>query len=266
MIEASTLLSFFGLPPAPPSIRALNQLIDAYICKVPWESVLRIVKRAATPDTARCPRWPDEFWQDTFQFGGGGTCFESNYAFFQLLQSLGYRGYLTVNDMGEQRACHAASVILLDGRRYLVDVSIPLLCALPLDPVRITRRATWLHTYTVQPAGPQRFQILRSRHPKPNIYTLLDTPLTDAAYRQVLTQDYGPQGLFLDRVIIVKIIAGRLWRFSSQDQPYRIESFGRDGRQEIPIPPGQAAHRVAECFGMNAGKIAAAFGALKLSV
>ncbi len=255
MIDTAEILKFLECPSSKPGVRHLNCLINAYVRKVPWESVSRIAKRASTSDSSQCPRWPDEFWQDAFNAGGGGTCFESNYAFFQLLQELGYHGYLTVNDMGEQWACHAAIIIHLDGRKVLVDVAIPILVTLPIDPARITRRTTWLHTYTVRPDGLNRYQIMRSRHPKPNIYTLRDTPVRDADYRQIIEQDYGAKGLFLDRVIIVKVIGDRLWRFSSVDAPYRLESFGKEGKQEIPLSPDEISSVLAERFQMDQDKI-----------
>ncbi len=264
MIETAEILKFLECPPSKPGIRHLNRLINAYVRKVPWESVFRIVKRASTPDRSQCPRWPDEFWQDAFYAGGGGTCFESNYAFFHLLQELGYRGYLTVNDMGEQRACHAAIVIHLDGRKVLVDVAIPIIVTLLIDPARITRRSTWLHTYTARPDGLNRYQILRSRHPKPNIYTLHDTPVSDADYCQILEQDYGEKGLFLNWVIIVKVIGDRLWRFSSTDLPYRLESLGQEGKQEISLSSDQVFSVLAERFRMDQAKIETAMQSLCL--
>jgi N-acetyltransferase len=258
MYTATDILAFLECPPASPEIRSLNRLVEAYVHKVPWESVFRIAKCASTPETAQRPRWPDEFWQDAIQSGGGGTCFESNYAFYWLLQQLGYTGYLTVNDMGEQRGCHAAIILQLDGRKYLADVGIPLLVALPIEPARETRRATWLHTYTLRPDGVDRYQVLRSRHPKPNIYTLLDSSVGEPAYRRVVEQDYGETGLFLDQVILVKIIGDRLWRFSSKDLPYRIEWFSGVDRGEVPIPPGGAAKMLAKSFRVDQGRIEAA--------
>jgi hypothetical protein len=258
MYTPDEILAYLQCPPEPPGIRPLNRLIRAYIRGVPWESVFRIAKSASTPDVTQRPRWPDEFWQDVIQSGGGGTCFETNYAFYWLLQRLGYTGYLTVNDMGEQRACHAAIILHLHARKYLVDVGIPLLVALPVDPAGVTQRATWLHTYTIHPEGVDRYQVLRSRHPKPNIYTLLDTPVSEPAYRWVVEQDYGETGLFLDQVILVKIIGDRLWRFSTKDLPYRIEWFSQVDRGEVQIQPDQAAKTLAERFQMDEGKIEAA--------
>lgn len=261
MLDTGEVLRYLECSAGPLGIRHLNRLIRSYVRKVPWESVTRIVQHASL-EPALCPRWPEAFWHDAIRHGTGGTCFESNYAFSQLLQQLGYTGYLTINDMGTQRGCHSAILLHLDRRKLLVDIAIPLLVTLQIDPTRITRRSTWLHSYTVQPDGADRYQILRSRHPKRNIYTLLDTPVPEAGYRQVVARDYEQTGLFLDRVIIVKIIGERLWRFSSADQPFRLESFGQHDRQEIEVPSEHAAAILSEHFGMPEERIAAALQAV----
>lgn len=258
MFDEAEVLKFLEVAAGQPDTGLLDRLIRAYVRKVPWESAFRIAKRAMTSDLSLCPRWPGEFWRDAMVSGGGGTCFESNYAFFHLLQKLGYSGYLTVNDMGEQRGCHSAIILSLGGQKVLVDVGIPLQAALNIDPGGAARRKTWLHTYTIRPDGAGRYQVLRSNHPKPNIYTLLDTPVAEAAYRQVVGQDYGEAGLFLDRVILVKVIGERLWRFNSAETPYRLESFTRYDRQELPISPGEETKRLAERFHMDEGKLGTA--------
>jgi hypothetical protein len=266
MVDETYILKFLQCPRGFPGMRQLNHLIKAYIRKVPWESVFRMVKRASTSNLSQCPRWPDEFWHDVINLGGGGTCFESNYAFFQLLKKIGYSGYLTINDIGGQRGCHSAIIIELNGRKVLIDVAIPLLVSLPIDPMRITKRTTWLHTYTVHPDGENRYQIQRSRHPKPNIYTLIDKPVNDEIYRSIIEEDYGEKGLYLNRVVLIKVINERLWRFSSSDIPYRLESFGRDGKQEIPICPAQAPKVLAERFEMDECKIETAMRLVNLGL
>jgi arylamine N-acetyltransferase len=112
----SQILSYLGCRREKPTVRYLNRLIQAYIRRVPWESVSRIVKRHTTPKTELCPRWPAEFWQEALKYGTGGTCFENNLAFFTLLSNLGFDGYLTINDM-EQPDCHMASIIKVNGKK-----------------------------------------------------------------------------------------------------------------------------------------------------
>lgn len=257
------VLAYLNVPTVRPGLRALNGLIAAYVQKVPWESVFRIAKRQRTPQLTDRPRWPEEFWSDAIQHGGGGTCFESNYAFLALLHSLGYEGYLTINNMGSTVSCHTAIVLFLDGQKRLVDVGIPLHTSLRIRADQTTRTPSYFHTYTVRPRQPGYYEIERNHHPKRNIYTLFDQPVADQAYRAALTQDYGDCGLFLDRVIINKVIDGKIWRFSSSDRPLQLEAFDPNGKTEILLPEPLLARRLAGYFGMERTVIEAALDGIK---
>lgn len=255
------VLAHLGVLPAPPTRALLNNLIEAYTRTVPWESAFRIAKRARTDKTEDCPRWSEEFWGDAMEHGGGGTCFESNYAFFRLLLALGYDGYLTINNMGTKIGCHTAIVLHLEGGQWLADVGLPLFVPIPLDGERPTTRACPLTTYSVTPDGEGRFTIERSPHPAPYCFTLIDRAIEDADYRAATTADYGPGGLFLNRVIVNKVINGQIWRFNSAEPPLHLEAF-RDGeRTDHPIT-GDAADVVGRHFGMEVETVRAALVAV----
>jgi arylamine N-acetyltransferase len=259
---ANRVLEFLGCEREKPSVQYLNRLVKAYIHKVPWESVTRIIKRYTTSKTALCPRWPEEFWQEALQYGTGGTCFENNLAFFTLLNHLGFDGYLTINDM-ENPACHTASIVMLKQQKYLVDVAIPIHCTLPIQADQITRRSTSFHHYTTRYTGNFRYSIERSHHPKRKIFTLVDIPVPLEIYRAAVQNDYKETGYFLDRVIIVKIIEDRLWRFSSTDSPFKLEGFDKTSRQEIILAPDRLARSLAERFGMDEDKIVSALSYMR---
>ncbi|MGE5248659.1 MAG: arylamine N-acetyltransferase, partial [Bacteroidota bacterium] len=218
---------YMGMTVQAPTLRHLNRLIHAHTRTVPWESISRILKRHSTSRTSDCPRWPEEFWQDAMTWGTGGTCFESSLAFYTLLRSLGYEAYLTVNDMGTSRACHAAIVALLAGRKYLVDVTMPLYDAIPIESDRVSRRRSFFHDYIVHPQGGNRYRITRSHHPRREAFTLIDIPVPESEYRRIVAADYAETGLFLKSVVIVRIVGDKVWRFFSDLQPYRLESFNR---------------------------------------
>jgi hypothetical protein len=266
VIPTANILAYLGVDAGPPALHLLDSLLDAYARRVPWESASRIVKRSIAASSDDCPRWPDEFWQDAVRYHTGGTCFESNYAFFTLLKNLGFDGYLTINDMGATVGCHTAIVILLDGTRYLVDAGMPLYAAIPLD-YRATQRETRLHTYTATPQGQHRYSIDRDRHPRPNCFTLVDVPVSEAAYRAALTADYEAGGLFLDRVIINRVIEGRPWRFASDSLPYQMEAFHADGKTYYYVGDDleQAAIKVAAHFEINADIFLRAMQAVAVS-
>ena len=244
------VLAQLQVAPAAPTVALLENLIAAYIRKVPWESAFRIAKRARTAQTADCPRWPLEFWQDNIQKGGGGTCFESNYAFYSLLLALGYDGYLTINNMGDSIGCHTAIVLHLDGQKWLADVGIPLYAPLLINAQETTTRATPFLNFAVRPNGRNHYQIERWPHPARNVFTLIDNPVTDTVYRAATTADYDTDGLFLDKVIINKIVDEAPWRFNSSEQPWRLNHF-MDGVRTDREWEGDTATAVATHFYMD---------------
>jgi hypothetical protein len=208
-----------------------------------------------------CPRWPSIFWRDAIDRGGGGTCFESNYAFFSLLRRLNFEGYLTINDMQNTTGCHTAIVLWIEGEKWLADVGLPLFVSLPVDEATVTCRESFAHRYQVVPAEPRRYRILRDRHLKPDCFTLVDEPVGDLAYRQATTRDYEPTGYFLDRVIITKVVNGVPWRFNGAEEPLHMESFVDGKRKDHPLQ-GDVVDHLARHFAMDPVALENAFTAL----
>lgn len=260
------VLTYLDVRAGPANRATLAALVAAYVRRVPWESAFRIARKhsgAGGAGGAVEARRPAEFWADAMERGGGGTCFESNYAFFALLQALGYGGYLTVNDMGETVGCHTAIVVVLDATRYLADVGLPLHCPLPLDPTHTTRSRGPYHTYSARPDGAGRYIIERTRHPRRYAFTLRDTPIADADYFAASSADYGERGLFLDRVIVTRVVGDRVVRFNSGERPYRLEAFTKTGqREEVALETAALAATLGDHFAMDAGVIDRALVAL----
>jgi arylamine N-acetyltransferase len=248
-----------------PSLALLDELVTAYTRRVPWESASRIAKKANVqahggPEGDRSyARWPEEFWRSALDLGTGGTCFESNYAFLALLKMLGFDGYLTVNNMESSIGCHAALVFKIDGAPWLADVGLPLYAPLPLDPDRATVRRSVFHNYSVLPSGPGVYQIERDQHPRPYCFTLIDEAIPEVTYRQVVAKDYGPQGLFLDRVIISKVIEGQVCRFNGGERPFKLERFRRGyaGDQQLA---GDLSGTLARVFNVDRRLLRQALG------
>lgn len=253
-----SILDYLECPAKSPTIRYLNRLIQAYLHKVPWESVSRIMKRHSSPDPLDCPRWPVEFWQDAMRHGFGGTCYESSLAFYHLLIALGYQGYLTVNDMGESRGCHAAIIVLLNGHKYLVDITIPVHTAVRIDPQKVVRRKTAFHDYIIRPVQKNKYEIERSHHPRRNAFTLIDIPVSLQDYQNIVRNDYKETGFFLNSVVMVKVARGKTWRFFSEHKPYKLESFNRAGKKESLLGLKSLPRVLAKTFLMPEEKISAA--------
>jgi len=258
------ILEYLECPIKAPTLRYLNQLILAYIRKVPWESVSRIVKRHDTLDTKDCPRWPEEFWGDAMEFGLGGTCYESSLAFYSLLTALGYTGYLTVNDMGESRGCHAAIVILFQSKKYLVDITIPVHAAVQFNPQKVSTRRTPFYNYTIRPVGENKYEVERSHHSRRNAFTLIDIPVSLPDYRTILENDYKETGHFLNSVVMVKLIDSQTWRFFSNYQPFKLETFSRAGKHESFMENGTLSSTLARLFQMPESKINAALSWIEI--
>ena len=256
--QTQSILDYLSVKLSKPSVRFLNQLINAHVRRIPWESVTRILKRRGTPVTANCPRLPAEFWEDAMTTGSGGTCFENNYAFYSLLTSLGFQGYLTLNDMGETRGCHGAIVILAAGRKYLVDVSLPFDRAIPFHAYATTRRRTPLQTEIVQPLGGHRYRVTRAHHIRPDIFTLVDVPVSPIEFVERIKRDYEAGGFFLDKVVMVKAVAGNIWCFNSADTPYQLQTKGRNKSQVAPLGTIRLAQTLGTHFNMASAPIAAA--------
>jgi hypothetical protein len=140
----------------------------------------------------------------------------------------------------------------------LADVAIPIHCALPLHSNQVTRRSNEFHYYTIRPESNHRYAIERSHHPKRRAFTLVDVPIPLEEYRLAVQNDYEETGYFLDRVIIIKIIEGRLWRFSSVDLPFKLEGFDKTSRQEVMLETDTLVKSLSEHFEMDEDKIAMA--------
>jgi hypothetical protein len=107
-------------------------------------------------------------------------------------------------------------------------------------------------------------RVERSHHPKRHIFTLLDVPVPLDDYQMAVTRDCEAGGYFLDRVIIVKVIGNKLWRFSSMDRPYKLEGFDKMSKEEIILTSARLAQSLADCFGIQESKIAAALSYVQL--
>jgi arylamine N-acetyltransferase len=260
--RSQQILDYLGCAPAALDLAMLTALVHAYVRRVPWESAFRIARKAEDVNTPA--RSPDEFWADALARGGGGTCFESNLAFFALLRTLGFNGYLTINNMQASIGCHTAIVVALNSKAYLADVGIPLHRPLLLSADHVTRSRSLFHQYVARPEPGARYTIERTRHPKRYIFTLIDKPVGVADYIVASNADYGASGLFLDRVIINKIIDDAAWRFSSAERPYQLERFAADGsRQLFPLAEADLAATLAAHFAMDGAVIARALAATR---
>ena len=260
------VLRHFGLPAdPPPNLNTLGALVAAYTRKLPWESASRIVRRAEVDAAQACALFGADFWQSHFQHGTGGTCYESNYAFFGLLRRLGYQGYLTINDIGGALGCHSAIVLLLDGDKYLVDVGFPLYIALPLPANGETTASCSIMDYRLAREDGDSYQLQRIVGERVHGFRLHDRPVDADAYRDIAIHDYRHDGgQFLNEVVIHKIVAEELWRFHSDVRPLCLQQFVNGQRIDHELGDDAAAE-VAAKFSVARAVVAGAFDLLVIA-
>lgn len=260
---ARRVLRHFGLPrELPPSLNTLRLLLQRYTRTVPWESASRIVRRAQYADVADYALLGAAFWASHFEQGTGGTCYESNYAFFALLRRIGFAGYLTINDMGSAIGCHSAIVLLLDGRKHLVDVGFPLHAILPLSDERESTVDSPFMRYMAKPLAESRYEIWRDTPRDQTVFHLNDVPVGAADYRSATRHDYRHDGgQFLNEVVIHKAVDEQLWRFNSDERPLCLQQFVAGERQDHQLGDDPAGE-VASKFGMARDVVAEALGIL----
>lgn len=252
------LLRFGMSPQQPPTLETLRLLVARYTRIVPWESASRIVRRASHADSHDCFLTGEAFWESHFATGSGGTCYESNYAFWGLLLRLGYAGYLTINDMGEHVGCHSAIVVRLAGQKWLVDVGFPLYTCIPIKPGQETRAECPIMNYRLVPQGGDRYLLQRENLPRVHSFTLRDEPVADNEYRAIGIHDYRHDGgQFLNEVVIHKVVAEQLWRFHSDVRPLCLQQFVAGERRDQAMGDDAAAELAAK-FGIARDTLAEA--------
>lgn len=258
------ILKQFGIDSnPPPTLETLQDLVASYTRRLPWESASRIVRRARYSEPADYALLGEAFWESHFAAGAGGTCYESNYAFFGLLLRLGYEGYLTINDMGASIGCHSAIVVLLDGRKFLVDVGFPLYTVIPIDEAQETRAECPVMKYRLSPQGGKRYLLQRQSLARVHGFTLHDAPVADADYRAIAIHDYRHDGgQFLNEVVIHKVVGEQLWRFHSDVRPYCLQQFVNGERRDHRIGDDPAAE-LAQKFGIARDLLAEAIAVVE---
>lgn len=219
------ILHYLGLVEDKPCLEYLQKIITAYCATVPWESLSRILRKDKFIKPEKCIKLEYEFWNDAINYGTGGTCYESNFAFNFLLKSLGFETYFTINEIKEKNSPHSAIIVKIDSTKFIVDIGYPLYAPIPLNKGeasfikqnQIEYRSTYL--------SENRYLIENYPHPKPYLYHLIDKPVCITNYLQVCINDYSENGLFLDRIIIRKVKQGIPTRFDSEDLPFNIHQL-----------------------------------------
>ena len=245
-----------------PSLEYLQELITAYCTIVPWESVSKIVKKAMCENPEDCLRLENEFWTQSFKYGTGGTCYESNWAFYKLLKSLGFDSYLTINKIVDKSSVHSAIVVTIKKSKYIVDIGYPLYAPIPIVENGINYAKYQFMEYRSSYIGLNEYLIENFPHPKPYLYHLTDIPVRESDYLNISIADYCETGLFLDRIIIRKIIDNTPTRFDSEDLPYNIHQLQNGTKTKNNLREENLINSLSNFFNLNSDIIRQAFDVL----
>lgn len=125
-------LHLLGVPPGPPSLVHLTELVFAQLTRIPFENISKLyyLTRYGLKGIPDLGRYLDGI--DDHHFGG--TCYSNNPYFNLLLRHLGYDAVLYGADMSEPDV-HIVNRVRVAGRPYLVDVGYgaPFATPMPLD-------------------------------------------------------------------------------------------------------------------------------------
>jgi N-hydroxyarylamine O-acetyltransferase len=256
-------LRLLGLEPEPPGLEPLRRLVRAQGETGVFENVTAILRRARTGPTGSVPAVDlDALLRAREEGQGGGVCFELAPLFRELLVSLGYRVQPVLAQISFPGS-HHATVVDLDGQRYLVDVGsgAPLWQPFPLAAAVEVHHAGL--GYRLRPDGPQRHlqeRLLDGAWAPHCTYDLrpAGAPAREAAYQ--LHHLTGPQQTWVvGSLTLVRCTPRAVHRLRDDE----LVTYTAAGKQSERITTKRACRQVAgDVFGLPRLPIDAALAAL----
>jgi arylamine N-acetyltransferase len=198
-------LGMLGLVRSESSLSALRELIATHLYRVPFENISKLYyHRRRNLNTL-----PDIklYLEGMERYHFGGTCYANNSHFCDLLASLGYDARLCGADMSAPDV-HAAILVRLEGREYLVDVGYgaPFWEPMPRDLTTDFEIQFGREHYVLKPQdadGSSRMEqyndgVLRhSYRAKPAARTIADLA-------SVIADSFRPDATFLNAVVAAR--------------------------------------------------------------
>ena len=246
-----SILEYLRVEKDIPSVDYLKKLVTAYCNTVPWESLSRILRKVKFINPEKCIKLENEFWNDAMKLGTGGTCYESNLAFEFLLKSLGFETYLTINKIKDKSSLHSAIIVSINSKKYIVDIGYPLYAPIPINKNKVSVIQLNQIEYRSTYLSDEKYLIENYPHPKPYLYHLTDKPIYSKEYLKICVEDYGENGLFLDRIIMRKVKKGIPTRFDSEDLPFNIHLLQNGQKSKQLLDEEKMILTLSEYYNMN---------------
>ncbi len=215
-IQVEAILQHLNLSKEEPTLNYLNRILAAWSNRIPWESASRIARHQQVGASENYAWFAEIFFQNAIQYGTGGTCFESNFAFRTLLFALGFECSLHFCDMEkEEPNPHCAVVATVDGKQYIADVGYPISSALELNAEKSTIVITPVYHFKALPHNNNHWEVRRQAgNYESQVFILKSNPIEEITFRARLLQDHEPDGLFLNEVILSRTTNTCMWRYS----------------------------------------------------
>jgi len=112
-------MGHFGMPAGDPDLELLRAVVRGY-SDIPYENLTKIIKKFTAHGPAERLRGPGEVIDGYIERHTGGTCFSLTYCLGAILKGAGYECHPVMADM-KRPNIHCALVVLVRGKRYLVD-------------------------------------------------------------------------------------------------------------------------------------------------
>ncbi len=113
-------LSFYHIEQQKPDAAFLEKIL-AHFANLPYENISKIVKLQKNYLAPERIRLPEEVMEDHAAFHLGGTCFSLTYFLQAILSECGFLCYSVIAHMQRMLNAHCSLVVLLEGKKYLVD-------------------------------------------------------------------------------------------------------------------------------------------------
>ena len=180
---ARRFIKHFEVVQAPGNLDFLRSVLKAF-SGIPYENLSKISKFSHQLHGIEQIRLPDEVFEDHITHQLGGTCFSLTYLLQSILENEEFVCYPVLADMNWGRNVHCALIVLMDGKKALVDpgycLSEPLFLSkeaptvieTDVSAVRCTydkktgtyhlhtitqNVGKWRYSFRDEPAGPQHF-------------------------------------------------------------------------------------------------------------
>lgn len=112
-------MGHFGIPGGDPDLELLRSVVQSY-SHIPYENLTKIIKKFTAPGPTERLRGPGEVIEGFIERHTGGTCFSLTYCLGAILRGAGYECHPVMADM-KRPNIHCALVVMVKGKRYLVD-------------------------------------------------------------------------------------------------------------------------------------------------